>query len=85
MESDEPPGRPAANRNNEMMDKVRALLKGYRRLTIKEVSEEVEISIVSCHAVVTEDLSKRRVAAKFLPQVLIAEHDSHLFAATGLV
>ena len=68
MESDERPGRPLANRNSVMIDKVRALLKSDRRLTIRELAEEAEISVGSCRAIVTQELSMRRIAAKYVPE-----------------
>ena len=68
MESDERPGRPLANRNSVMIDKVRALLKSDRRLTIRELAEEAEISVGSCRAIVTQELGMRRIAAKYVPE-----------------
>ena len=68
MESDERPGRPLTNRNSVMIDKVRALLKSDRRLTIRELAEEAEISVGSCRAIVTQELGMRRIAAKYVPE-----------------
>ena len=68
MESDERPGRPLTNRNSVIIDKVRALLKSDRRLTIRELAEEAEISVGSCRAIVTQELGMRRIAAKYVPE-----------------
>jgi hypothetical protein len=74
------------SRKSELIDKVHVLLKSDRRLTTREMSEKVGISIGSCHAIVTEDLDMRQVAAKFIPRVLTAEQEeNHLFAATDLL
>jgi hypothetical protein len=44
---------------------------------------EVGISVSLCHAIVTEDLGIRPVAAKFVPRVLTVEkRENHLFAST---
>jgi hypothetical protein len=40
------------------------------QLTIQEVSEEVRISIVSCHTILTEDLGMRHVSEKFVQRLL---------------
>jgi hypothetical protein len=48
-----------------------------------EMFREVGISVGLCHAIVTEDLGMRPVAAKFVSQVLTAEKkENHLFAST---
>jgi len=44
-----------------------------RRLTIREVSEEVGICKSSCHTISTEKLKMLRVAAKFVPRLLTEE------------
>lgn len=51
-----------------MIDKVRALLNSDRRLTIRELAEEAEISVGSCRAIVTQDLGMRRISAKYVPE-----------------
>jgi len=40
------------------------------RLTVREVANEVGISIGSCHQILTEKLKMRRVSAKFVPRFL---------------
>ena len=42
-------------------------------LTIREVAEEVRIAFGTCQKILTEDLRKRRVTAKFVPRLLTAE------------
>ena len=81
MESDKYPG--LLNEQEEWSDwQSDALLKGYRRLTIREMSEEAGL----CHAIVTQDLGMIRAVAKFDPQVLTAEQmENRLFADTALL
>jgi len=43
---------------------------GNHRLTVREVSDEVGISIGFCHQIFTEKLQMRRVSAKFVPRFL---------------
>jgi histone-lysine N-methyltransferase SETMAR len=40
---------------------------------VREVAEESDISLVSCHNILTEKLGMHRVAAKFVPRLLTDE------------
>ncbi|XP_054744503.1 histone-lysine N-methyltransferase SETMAR-like [Anastrepha obliqua] len=44
-----------------------------RRVTNREIAEEVDINTFAAHSDVTEDLAMKRVAAKFVPKLLTAE------------
>jgi len=48
------PGRPSTSTDDDHVEKVRAVIRGNRRLTIREVADEVGISIGSCHQILTE-------------------------------
>uniref|UniRef100_T1I3G2 Uncharacterized protein n=1 Tax=Rhodnius prolixus TaxID=13249 RepID=T1I3G2_RHOPR len=41
-----------------------------RRITIREVADDVAISIGSCHEIFSDVLGMKRVAAKFVPKLL---------------
>jgi len=43
------PGRPSTSTNDDHVERVRAVIRGNRRLTVCEVADEVGISIGSCH------------------------------------
>jgi len=51
-----------------MIEKVRALLKSDRRLTIREMAEEAEISVGSRRAIVTQNLGRGQIAAKYVSE-----------------
>ncbi|KAL4088708.1 hypothetical protein QTP88_023792 [Uroleucon formosanum] len=70
VESDE---RPSTSRNEEMIQKIRTAIRGNRRLTIMELSNEFQISFGSVQTILTTDLDMRRVAAKFVPKLLSGE------------
>lgn len=72
-ESDPRSGRPSTCRNDDVIAKVNAAVMRDRRVTIREVSEELDISTFSVHTILTEDLEMKRVAAKFVPKLLTAE------------
>ncbi|PNF35838.1 hypothetical protein B7P43_G09433, partial [Cryptotermes secundus] len=72
-DSEQRSGRPSTNRNADIIEKVRTLIMGDRRLTIREVADGVGISRGSANTILTEDLGMRRVAAKFVPKLLSPE------------
>lgn len=43
-----------------------------RRVTIREISEELDISFFPAYSIVTEDLVMKSVAVKFVPNLLTA-------------
>jgi len=46
------------------------MTRSNRRLTIREISEDLNISYGSVQNILTTDLNMRRVSAKFVPRVL---------------
>ncbi len=46
------------------------MIRGNRRLTVREVANEVGIGIGSCHQILTAELQLRRVSEKFVPRLL---------------
>jgi len=64
------PGRRSTSTNDDHVERVRAVIRGNRRLTVREVADEVHISIGSCHQIFTEKIQMRRVSAKFVPRSL---------------
>jgi len=71
VESDLRSGRPSTSRNEEMIAKVRTVVRNNRRLTVREMTG---ISVGSCDAILTEDLHMKRVRAKFVPRLLTDDH-----------
>lgn len=67
---DERTGRPCTSTTVDKADEIRNLVLENRRITIREVAEEVEISYGSCEAIMVDNLGLRRVAAKMVPKLL---------------
>jgi len=44
-----------------------------RRITVRELADELGVSIGSVHTILTVDLGLRRVSAKFVPKLLTME------------
>jgi hypothetical protein len=64
------PGRSSTSTNDDYVKKVRAGIRGNRRLTVREVAGEVSISIEYWFQIFTENLQMRRFSAKFVPRLL---------------
>ena len=69
---DDPPksGRPSTSMDDDHVEKVLAVIRQNRRLTVREVAEEVGTCKSSCHLIFAEKWKTRRVAAKFVPRLL---------------
>ena len=67
---DDDPGRPSTSKTNDNVAKVREVICSNRRLTVREVAEEVSISKTVCHEILTENLGMHRIAAKFVLRLL---------------
>jgi len=65
-------GRPSTSRNN-VINQVRTLVMQDRRITVRELAEEVGVSIGTLHTILTADLGFRGVSAKFVPTLLTME------------
>ena len=63
------PGPPSISTNDNHVARVRAVIRGNRRLSVREVADEVGIGIGSCHQIFTEKLQMHRVSAKFMPRL----------------
>jgi len=67
---DSRPGRNSTSTNDDYVERVRVVIHGNRRLTVREGADEVGISVGSCHQIFAEKLQMRRVSAKFVPRLL---------------
>jgi len=65
--------------DDDHVEKVFAVIRQNRRLTVREVAEEVRICKSSCHLILTEKRKMRRVAAKCVPRLLTRHYVSMNF------
>jgi hypothetical protein len=64
-------GRLSTSTNDGHVERVRAVIRGKLRLTVRDVAEEeVGISKESCHQIFTEKRQIRLVSAEFVPPLL---------------
>ena len=62
VEDDERPGRLSTSTTDENVEKVKEMVISDRRITIREVADDVGISIGSCHEIFSNILGMKRVA-----------------------
>ncbi|UYV84067.1 hypothetical protein LAZ67_X001053 [Cordylochernes scorpioides] len=70
-------GRPSTSTTDEKINEVEKIISANRRITVREVAEDLNISIGSCHSIFINDLGMRRVAAKFVPKLLNCDQKQH--------
>ena len=56
VSEDPRPGQPSTSTDDRHVKRVREVIHGNRRLKVREVAEEVGISVGSCHAILTRKL-----------------------------
>ncbi|XP_060846008.1 protein GVQW3-like [Rhopalosiphum padi] len=77
IEDDHRPGRPSTSKTNDIISLVRDKIRSDRRLTVREVANEVGISIGTCHSILSDELGMKRVSAKLVPKLLTEEQMEH--------
>ncbi|KAJ8958044.1 hypothetical protein NQ318_002051 [Aromia moschata] len=63
-------GRPSTSSSDDNVKRVRDLLNTYRRLSVRLISETLDITKTIVHEIVSESLGMRKVCAKLEPKVL---------------
>ncbi|XP_026811241.1 protein GVQW3-like [Rhopalosiphum maidis] len=69
IEDDHRPGRPSSSKTNDTIDLVRNKIRNDRRLTVREVANEVGILIGTCHSILSDELgmkSVRKISTKIV-------------------
>ncbi|UYV78427.1 hypothetical protein LAZ67_16001318 [Cordylochernes scorpioides] len=77
VNDEERAGRPSTSTTDEKINEVEKMILANRRITVREVAEDLNISIGSCHSNFINDLGMRRVAAKFVPKLLNCDQKQH--------
>jgi len=69
LESESLQGRHSTSRNDNVINQVRTLVMQGRRIAVRELADEVGVSIGSVHTILTADLCLKRVSTKFVPKL----------------
>jgi hypothetical protein len=70
-------GWPSLAQTNKTVDCVNAVIRGNRRLMIREIGDELNLSSGTCQAMLTQALGTRRVSAKLVPRLLTQDQTEH--------
>ncbi|XP_031338864.1 histone-lysine N-methyltransferase SETMAR-like [Photinus pyralis] len=66
---DEPrSGSPSSARTDENVDRIRDLMRSDRRLTVRMIGEELNLTHTTVHQILTNELGMRKICAKMVPK-----------------
>ncbi|UYV69087.1 hypothetical protein LAZ67_6002340 [Cordylochernes scorpioides] len=77
VNDEERAGRPSTSTTDEKINEVEKMILANRRITVKEVAEDLNILIGSCHSIFINDLGMRLVDTKFVPKLLNCDQKQH--------
>ncbi|KYN30749.1 hypothetical protein ALC56_14951 [Trachymyrmex septentrionalis] len=61
--------RPSTSKTDENVQEVKEIVLKNRRITIREIANDLNISFGSCQSILTDVLGMTRVSAKFVPKL----------------
>lgn len=70
LEDDPKPGRPKNKNRDELVEKVREMIAYDANSTVRWIAEELNTTKDMIHEILTKDLNKRKVCARFVPHAL---------------
>ncbi|XP_029178128.1 protein GVQW3-like [Nylanderia fulva] len=70
LNDDERPGRPEGSNRAELVEKVREIIAVDGNFTVRMLAEELNSSTGTIWTILTDDLGKRKVCARFVPHQL---------------
>ena len=79
-------GQPSTLRNEEVIAKVRTVVRNNRRLIVREMADDCGISVGSCDAILTNNLHMKCLCVKFVLRLLTDDlHEQHQTIAGDLL
>ena len=76
LNNDPRPGQPKASNRAELVEKVHEIIAIDANFNVRMLAEELNSSYCTIYAIITEDLVKRKVCARFVPHQLNEDHKS---------
>jgi len=70
-------GRPSTSKTEDNLDRVRSLVSSDRLLTLRMISNELNLNRFTVHQILTQDLDMRKVCAKMVPKNLTTEQKAN--------
>ena len=76
---DEPrPGRPSTSKMDNNVEKVQALVRSDRQLTVRMIASELNLNHTTVHQILTQELAMRKMCVKIVPKNLTIEQKDNL-------
>jgi len=66
-------GRPSTSITDKNLEKVRALVRSDRRLTVRMIASELNLNNITVHQILTQELAMGKWCAKIVPKNLTIE------------
>jgi hypothetical protein len=66
-------GRPSTSKTDENIECVNTLVRSDRRLTLRTLSEQLNLNTFTIHKILTENLHMREICDKMVPKNLTLE------------
>ena len=73
IDDNERSGRPSTSQTDQNVEKVRKVLYGDRRLSVRMIGEDCNMPKSNVYRILTDELGMRKVCAKMVPKVLTDE------------
>ena len=68
---DEPrSGRPSTSKTDNSVEKVRAIVRSDRRLTVRMIASDLNLDHTTVHQILTQELAMSKLCAKIVPKNL---------------
>ena len=75
------PGRPKSARTAETIQAVEDAIRGERRVTVRDLAENLSMSKSSVHNIIQKDLKMSKIAPKFIPKDLTEDQKNNQLEA----
>ncbi|XP_066261786.1 protein GVQW3-like [Euwallacea similis] len=70
IEDESRSGRPSSSRTDENVDRIRDLVRSDRRLTVRMIRQELNLTHTTVHQILTNELGMRKICSKMVPKNL---------------
>jgi len=77
VEEEHRAGRLSTSKTDDNVERVRSLVRSYRRLTLRIISSELNFNRFTVNQIITQDLDMRKVRARMIPKKLTAEQKAN--------
>lgn len=80
VQDDPRSGRPSTSHSDENVERIRTCVNGDRRLTVRQVAEELNLGKTVVHEILRNELQMKKICAKIVPKLLSPDQKSRRVA-----